>query len=858
MTTRREVLQMLPAATVAAASPLSAAGPPARAGAGTHPDALSFEPEPTQPLAPLSRLTIHARLPGRVIVRDGEHLIYFEAAIESSVELIVAGRLGTHSVSLHGNDRQLIDSRTFSVDCATSIVDQGGVFGGLLKDLYWTMCTDGPVSAMRYKDEVFTCWDTWLMDNTQTLKGMKYFWPDVKSNVDFYARSQREDGMIWENFEPRTTPESYWDTRFRYANFTRTAENGFLELRRAPVENHVEAFFLEALYFSWKASGDTTWMSGKLDAALRAAHYSMNDPYRWSTKYQLLKRGFTIDTWDFLCSSEAELVDNDIMRIVLGKTHFGVFFGDNTNFIAGLRRLSEMLDAATRTDEARHCRSQADDLEARLNRLSWNGEFFTHWIPEDPDLKLDLGVDITRQVALSNSYTLNRNATHEQAVAIIKTYQRIRREMPASSPGEFYSIFPPFERGFDAEDRKWEYVNGGVMSCVAGELARGAFDHGFEAYGADILVREKAVADRYRGVVPAILCGKAAEASRRTFTPVNLHEVVNAGFGRPENAPGSAGVPETDLPPIPVGQQVFREIPFEVIDPAQNERRGCLVVANAESYAKSATVPVHATARSFYLLHAKAGDDLAGRLTIRYSDGTKHTELMRARVNIGDWWAPSDYEFENRYGSEHPEHMQVAWRGANSKFGNIGVWVTGFTNPHPEKIIASLDLESFETNARWMILGVTLSDADVFLPPRNEISYGMPNNWGAAALVFALVEGLAGVKDTGKAFNKASICPRWSAAQVADARVAVRYPASRGYVCYHYIYEKAAQRIRLEVASSAAEASVAILLPAGLELRAARRDGNAIEAQIKRVETSQYMCAPLTTNGAHILELDLR
>ena len=52
-----------------------------------------------------------------------------------------------------------------------------------------------------------------------------------------------------------------------------------------------------------------------------------------------------------------------------------------------------------------------------------------------------------------------------------------------------------------------------------------------------------------------------------------------------------------------------------------------------------------------------------------------------------------------------------------------------------------------------MILGVTLSDAPVFLPPRNDLSTGMPNNWGAAALVYALIGGLAGVKDTGIAFD---------------------------------------------------------------------------------------------------------
>ena len=38
------------------------------------------------------------------------------------------------------------------------------------------------------------------------------------------------------------------------------------------------------------------------------------------------------------------------------------------------------------------------------------------------------------------------------------------------------------------------YCNGGIMPLVGGELARAAFDHGFEAYGVDILRRYFALA----------------------------------------------------------------------------------------------------------------------------------------------------------------------------------------------------------------------------------------------------------------------------------------------------------------------------------------------------------------------------
>ena len=857
MATRRDILRLIPLAGYMAAAPF-----PVEAQAPTTPASVSkvpmtLDPEPKSALAPLDRLHIESKVAGHLVVRDGDQQIYRELRIDGHAEITVGGALGTHSISLLSPDGQVLDSRIFSVDCRTSIDDEGGTFGSLLKDLYWTMATDGPVGAMRYKSEIFTYWDSWLLDNTSTLKGMKYFWPEVKSNVDFYAGSQREDGMIWENFEPRTPPETDWDRRFQYADFARPAENGFLELRRAPVENHVEAFFLEAIYFSWKASGDTQWMTGKLDAAMRAVHYSTNDPYRWSTKYQLLKRGFTIDTWDFLCDSEANLVDGDIMKIDLQKTHFGIFFGDNTNFIASLNRLAEMLEVADRASEAPRLRTMADEMAERLNDLAWNGEFFTHWVPEERSLKFNMGVDLDRQVSLSNAYSLNCGIPHQQCVAILKTYQRIRTEMPATSPGEFYSIYPPFESGFNAESPKWEYVNGGVMSCTAGELAHGAFENGFEAYGTDILRRQKAIADRYRGFIPGILRGKAPQAPQRTFRTVDMRAVVNADFGAgAPGVPGWTSEAGNDLAAMPSGKQVFREVPFDVIDPLSNEHRACLAISNARGYKVKQILPVNATDQSFYLLHAKGGDDLAGKLIVLYADGTSHFEYIRAGINVDHWWAPRDSQYEIRNAPSHLERMQVAWRGTNQKFGNVGVYVAGFTHPHPAKVIQALEFESMDTSAKWMILGVTLSDAPIFLPPWNDVSYGMPNNWGAAALVFALLEGLGGVKDAGVAFDKSQIAPRWIAANVNRANVSVRYPASRGYIRYNYRYEEASRSIIMDFTGSADEFSLAVLLPDGASVRAAIFDGRVVYAVSRKISSSEY--AVIKANrGTHTLKLQL-
>ncbi len=45
-------------------------------------------------------------------------------------------------------------------------------------------------------------------------------------------------------------------------------------------------------------------------------------------------------------------------------------------------------------------------------------------------------------------YSLNRGLPHEMNKAIIDTYIDLSKRLPEGSPGEWYSIYPPFEKGF--------------------------------------------------------------------------------------------------------------------------------------------------------------------------------------------------------------------------------------------------------------------------------------------------------------------------------------------------------------------------------------------------------------------------
>lgn len=850
---RRDVLRILPAA--------AAANLTTRVQANVAPPSIHIEPSGKDAYLPLETITVRGANRGTISVLDGDGEEYLRAPAADPFVFTVGGSLGSQKVIVTGDGGAPTVETAFRVDCATDLDDEGGLYRSLMHSVLWTIMawnSDAPANVVRYQDRVYQLFVNWVFDHTLTMKGMKYYWPELKDAVDFFAATQREDGMIWENYHPSTPPSNYFDWKFNYGDFVRRIEGGYFQLRRAPVESHVEQYFLECLYDTWKATGDHEWMKGKLDSAIRAVRYATSDPYRWSEKHQLMHRGFTIDTWDYTSDDQQKIGSDSGFVVYLGKSEFGIFYGDNTNLIIGCRRLAEMLTCAGRRQDAPEFLRLADGLQERLDALAWNGSFYTHWIAENPDYHPQVGVDMSMQVSLSNAWSLNRGISHEKCVAILKTYQRIRQEMPSDSPGEFYGIYPPFQKDFTHNDpgMVWEYVNGGVLSVVAGELAKGAFENGFEEYGADILKREKSIADRFHDYLPVSLRGKGVETPQRTFRKLDLSAVANATFSG--QAPGVApwmGAQEYDLTGIPVGAHEFQGIPFDVMNPDAQGGRCCLGLAQNSPYIREATIPVAAKGASIYLLHvASAKERTVGVLTIRYADGSSYGQYIESGKNIGHSFEPEDSRY-NTSGPRNSDTLRVAWTRTNKDLLEIGIYAAGFENPHPDREIESIQLQSGIGADIWMVLAATLSSSPVFFAPYDDLSSGIPDGW-SASVIAALVEGLAGVVDEDVAFRRTRISPRWEAAEVASANVSVRYPSSNGYCSYRYLKDTSGNRISLEFTGSGRHFTVQMLMPKGRKLLSASLNGKPANARIRMVEQSQYVKIEIPRLGVHRVDFE--
>jgi hypothetical protein len=803
-------------------------------------------PLPVGRVQPLDPLVVEAPGAGSVEVMDGAGRVYFKAGLPGPVSFRAGGALGTQTVVVRDAAGLETGRSTFSLDADTA-VDDGGKYRDMFSLFRSGMNAYHPtgVETALWNGRTYHFFVNWVLDNYHTGKGMRYFSPYMTDLLDMMRGTQREDGMIWSNLNEGAT--AYYKTA--YGPFGYVRQYGDRYFVRQPAENHPEYIYVSSIYQSWKTTGDDAWMDRSLASAMRALDYSVTDPARWSQRFHLLKRVYTIDSWDFQVDDAytPDIGLTNTMLIDPRKSKFGIFFGDNVYYAAACEELAEMLGHTGDSADAARYLERARDIRRRLDLVSWNGRFFTHFIDEDPRVKRNLGVDEGAQIAQGNAYSLNRGIGRDHSVAILRTYLDLRDHLPVGSPGEWYAIYPPFQRGFGQHDAVWQYMNGGVGGHVAGELARGAFENGFEPYGRDILDRLTDLARRngnkiafaYTGSIPP-----PPPAPR--YTPVDLSAVANMDFWD-KGGPGAArwmlsGRPGDDLRGLPTGEQQFAGINFRVVDPARNQRRAAVAVSHAKGLPESVNVPVGRTAGCIYLLHTSSkpsSENVCGSISFSYADGTRAVQYVIMGRQLTYWWFP-----ELKSGTSG-----VAWHGPSPVSDDVGLSWCAIDNPHPEKTIASIRLRAPDDDGIYTVLGLTLSDRAHYLPP-SPVSYGGPDNWAAATAMAALIEGMAGVRDgpQSQVLSRPVVSPRWDLGIARVIRVAVRYPASGGYVAYRFAHDPAAREIRASLTGSAARMECHFLLPQGVEAAGSVEvDGSPVSFQTGRVSDSSYADFSLDT-----------
>ncbi|MEJ1241672.1 hypothetical protein WBG78_26225 [Chryseolinea sp. T2] len=633
---------------------------------------------------PLDKLVL-ANVNGAVTVKDGNGNVYFTAKAGSAVVFSVGGALGKHTVFVTDR-KETKELFSFTVDAATRI-DDGGKYSSMFDLFERSMQTD--TGSVRWNGKRFRYFVPWGLDHFHTMKGLQYFYDFGTEFVDLMREAQRDDGMIWSFVEHM--PMDYFRTRDATTGYTEKIKDKYFV--RQPTENHPEYIFVETIYQCWKAGGNKEWMMKNLDAASRALNYCVTDPARWSERFKLLKRVYTIDSWDFQVEDEylPDLGMTNTMIIDPKKSKFGIFFGDNIAYIAACRELAEMYDVSDRREEADNFRMRATEMEKRLNELAWNGKFYTHFIEEDPKVVRKLGVDEKSQLAQSNAYVTNLGVGRDKSRSITETYIKLKDNLPVGSPGEWYAIYPPFEKGFELHNAKWQYMNGGVGGHVAGELARGAFENGYEQYASDILDRMYALGKKYNNKIYFSYTGSIPPPPPPPqFKTIDLRALANMDTW---DKGGKGSIPwmevkraGDDLRNLPTGEQVLGNIRFDVIDPVKSNRKAVVAVAKRKGYPVSVEVPVNRTAQSIYFLHTSGkptSENVSGSISIVYEDNSKATRYMIMGKQLTYWW----------FSQLQTTHSGIAWYGNNDISKGIGLSWCAIDNPYPDKKISKIILQ---------------------------------------------------------------------------------------------------------------------------------------------------------------------
>lgn len=315
----------------------------------------------------------------------------------------------------------------------------------------------------------------WVRDHVHEMKGYKHWENDLREYLGFIIEHQHPDGYFYEMVQ---IDGEYHTTLMPERCMLHLPQSG-LTFVRLEVEADIEYLMVEGAVTAYQATGDEEWMRRMLPRLERAIDYCTSDPKRWDKAHGLVKRGFTVDTWDFMNTD----VNVDI-RYLTEDTPMSIMHGDNSGVYQAMRQLAWCRRRFGDEERAAEWDARAERLRENMFRWLWNGRFFIH--------QLHLGhagadEHENERLSLSNGYDINRGVTGtEQSRAIIGEY--LRRKESSGCFAEWFSIDPPYYPDFNGHPAN-TYVNGSISPFTAGELAKAAFRSGYEEYGWDIVCR---------------------------------------------------------------------------------------------------------------------------------------------------------------------------------------------------------------------------------------------------------------------------------------------------------------------------------------------------------------------------------
>lgn len=321
----------------------------------------------------------------------------------------------------------------------------------------------------------------WIRDHVHVMKAMRHWEYDLGSFLDFIIETQREDGQFYELI--KQVDDVHWSF-VREDCYVMYPEDN-LSLVRLELEADIEYIVVEGAVYYYRTTGDDEWLKKVLPKLEKGIDYITSDEKRWDKERGLVKRPFTIDTWDFTCREDASY-----NRRIDPDSPMSIMHGDNSGVYQAMNQLAWFNRRLGNEQKAKEWEKRAEALRESIFKYLWNGKFFIHQLHLNHN-----GIDEleNERLSLSNTYDMNRGLTDvKQSRLIIEEYMARRETTKLFA--EWFTIDPPYEK-FHTH-KIGSYVNGAISPFTAGELAKAALNNGYEEYGWDIIKRFMKLVER--------------------------------------------------------------------------------------------------------------------------------------------------------------------------------------------------------------------------------------------------------------------------------------------------------------------------------------------------------------------------
>lgn len=190
---------------------------------------------------------------------------------------------------------------------------------------------------------------------------------------------------------------------------------------------------------------------------------------------------------------------------------------------------------------------------------------------------------------------------------------------------------------------------------------------------------------------PWVVPKKGFTVAPQKVVTIDLKPYVTTGFADEVDGDKKGGWTDqgnNDMRMMVTGRQEFLGVPMEIIDPATNNGKSCIVLAGpSREYfpEKVEGIAVGQKLSRLFFLHSLAWSSgkKVGEYRIHYADQTTEIVDIVDGQNIGDWWFPGDLS-----------QAYIAYFAENPVGRGVGLWLFAWENPKPDVAIVSIDFVS--------------------------------------------------------------------------------------------------------------------------------------------------------------------